>query len=509
MIHAVPNLAVFALLAAVFYAGHHTGWKLPKFSELTSAPADAEADWCEEHSVPESQCLECQPALKPKLPSFGWCETHGVSECVICHPELSQAKREPQVPAYDTAAAIGVRPRNLQNPLDALHTKVVQFASAEAADRAGIEVDVVGTAPMREEIAANGELVFDPTHVAHLSSQAPGRVWRVFKRVGDKAAAGEVLALVDAAAVGQAKSQLLHGMHEVEVAKARHERLKLLGDTVANRSLVEAAEQLHDAEIKLIASEQNLMNLGFSLPPNLLKHNPRQVAGELRLLGIPADIESSLGPQLQTSNLLALVAPFAGTIVSANVVQGEAVDANTVAFVIADPNRLTLILNVRQEDAPLVALGQEVRFATDNGSGQAEGRIDWISPTVEPKSRTLPVRVSVANPDGKLRDNTFGIGRILLRAEREAIVVPASAVHSAQGGLLVFVRDKNYFTEGAAKFFHVRQVRVGARDEKHVELLAGALPGEVVATQGSNVLVGQLLRGSLGADEGGHGHHHH
>jgi cobalt-zinc-cadmium efflux system membrane fusion protein len=507
MMNWIPNVLVFALLGSVFYAGHHTGWKLPKFAELTSTPQAPDEDWCEEHSVAESVCVMCQPALQPKLPSFGWCEKHGVHECVICHPELAQAKGQPQLPAYDTAAAIGVRPRNVHNSVDTLHTQVVQFSSAEAADRAGIEVDVVSTAPLREEIAAHGEAVFDPTHVAHLSSQVAGRVSRVFKRVGDKAAVGEVLALVDAAAVGQAKSQLLQAMHEVEVAKARHDRLKALSDTVASRSLVEAAEQHHEAEIKLIASEQNLMNLGFALPANLTRHDPRRVADELRLLGIPADIASSLGSQTQTSNLFPLVAPFAGTIAAANVVPGEAVDANTVAFVIADPRQMTLRLNVRQEDAALVALGQEVRFTTDDGAISAEGRIDWISPTVEPKSRTLPVRVSLGNQEGKLRDNTFGLGRILLRAQEQAIVVPTSAVQAAGDAQLVFVRDKNYFAEGSPKFFHVRQVRIGARNEKHVELLAGALPGEVVATDGSNVLLAQLLRGTMGAGCS-HGHHH-
>jgi len=152
----IPNLLVFGLLAAVFYTGHRTGWKLPKFSELsgvTPAPAD---DWCEEHSVAETACLECQPALKPKLPSFGWCELHGVNECVIDHPELAQTKGEPQLPAYDTAEAIGVQPRHQNNSVNTLHTKIVQFTSIEAVERAGVEVDVVGTAPMPKKELSPG-----------------------------------------------------------------------------------------------------------------------------------------------------------------------------------------------------------------------------------------------------------------------------------------------------------------------------------------------------------------
>jgi cobalt-zinc-cadmium efflux system membrane fusion protein len=495
----LPNIIVFGLLAAFFYVGHHTGWKLPKSSELWGAAEIAADDWCDEHLVADSKCLECKADLKPKLPSFGWCQEHGVAECVLHHPELAQTKAAPQLPAYDTVAAIALRPRPTNNSVNTLHTKVVQFASHESAEKAGIEVDVVSTAPMREEIVANGEVVFDPTAVAHLSPQVAGRIWRVFKSVGDKVAAGEVLALVDAAQVGQAKAQLLQALHEVQVAEARNERLKSLGDVPAGKLRIEAAEQLHEAEIKVIAAEQGLTNLGFSLPTNLPKHDPREVADALRLLGIPADVASSLRGPSQTSNLFPLIAPFGGVIVSAEAVQGEVVDANTAAFVIADPSRMWLNLNVRQEDAAYVSQGQQVRFVMEDGRSVSEGRINWVSPTIDHKSRTLPVRVFLDNSDGRLRDNTFGVGRIVLREQAQAIVVPKEAVQSAGDVQLIFVRDKNYFADGAPKFFHVRQARVGARDDKFVELLAGALPGEVVATRGSNVLLAQLLRSNLGA----------
>jgi cobalt-zinc-cadmium efflux system membrane fusion protein len=70
----------------------------------------------------------------------------------------------------------------------------------------------------------------------------------------------------------------------------------------------------------------------------------------------------------------------------------------------------------------------------------------------------------------------------------------------------VFVRDKHFFEEGAPKFFHVRQVRIGALQGDYVELLSGALPGEVVAASGSNVLLGHILRSEFGAGCGCHDH---
>jgi cobalt-zinc-cadmium efflux system membrane fusion protein len=504
----LPNIIVFGLLAAVFYVGHHTGWKLPKFSELWGAAEIAADDWCDEHLVAESQCLECKADLKPKLPSFGWCQEHGVAECVLHHPELAQTKDPPQLPAYDTVAAIALRPRPTNNSVNTLHTKVVQFASHESAEKAGIEVDVVSTAPMREEIIANGEVTFDPTHVAHLPSRVPGTAWRVLRQAGERVAAGEVLALIDAAAVGQAKTQLLQAIVDLQTSWARYERLRGLKDIPAAKTVAEAEAQLREAEIKLIATEQSLVNLGFRLPPDLAKRDPQALADELRFLGIPSDLISSIQGQTQTANLFPLVAPFAGVIVSADVVNGEPVNTEKAAYVVGDPSRMWLNLNVRQEDAPYVTTGQPVRFFTEDGRAVTEGRINWISSTIDHKSRTLPVRVFLDNSDGRLRDNTFGVGRIVLREEAQAIIVPKEAVQSAGDVQLIFVRDKNYFADGAPKFFHVRQARIGARDDKFVELLAGALPGEVVATEGSNVLLAQLLRSTLGAGCGDHGHHH-
>ena len=65
-VNAIPNLLVFGLLAAVFYLGHHSGWKIPKFSELAGNVPEKATDWCAEHLVPESECVECVPDLMPK-----------------------------------------------------------------------------------------------------------------------------------------------------------------------------------------------------------------------------------------------------------------------------------------------------------------------------------------------------------------------------------------------------------------------------------------------------------
>jgi cobalt-zinc-cadmium efflux system membrane fusion protein len=130
---------------------------------------------------------------------------------------------------------------------------------------------------------------------------------------------------------------------------------------------------------------------------------------------------------------------------------------------------------------------------------EISGTLDWISTASDHETRTVKVRVNLPNEGGRLRANTFGTGRIILREEPQAIVVPSEAVHWDGCCKIVFVRDKNFFEVGAAKFFHIRHVRLGVVDGETTEIIAGVLPGEVIAAKNSGVLKAQLLRANLGA----------
>lgn len=507
-LNAVPNLVVFSVLGGVMYLGHHTGWKLPKMSSLMGTAPVAADDWCAEHLVPESSCIECRTDLLPKDKPQGFCREHGVAECVIHHPELAQVKGAPQLPKYDTVKAISLVARPENNSRNTMHSRRVQFSSAESATKAGIDVDVVQERPILDAITANGELMFDPTRVGHLAARVPGNVAAVFKMIGDEVAAGDVLALIDASQVGQAKSQFLQAAVQHKLRKTTVDRLRPIATNGAlpQKSLIEAESALQESEVALIASRQALANLGFDLPEGLEDRDARSLADDLRLLGVPQNAAALVPEGTKTANLIPVRASYKGVLIASQVVAGEVVDTSKPLFTVSDPHRMWLMLNVRQEDAKYVRRGQTVRFQADNGDRMVAGQVAWISPAVDEQTRTMQVRVAVGNEDGTLQDKTFGTGRIILREEPNAIVVPRDAVQSTPDASFVFVRDKNYFDEKSPKFFHVRQVRLGARDDLYVELLAGVLPGEVIASKGSNVLLAQLLRSNLGAGCGCHEH---
>jgi membrane fusion protein, heavy metal efflux system len=497
----LPTVGVLAGLVALGYWGHHTGWVIPKFSSLTGSATVEEKDWCEEHNVPESQCVECNPDLLPRDKTYPWCKKHGVPVCPLDHAELAQVKGRPQLPRYDVDAALALLDRPENNSKCKLHLRRIQFASAEAAQKAGVDVDVVQETPMTEFVTANGEQAYDPTRVARLSSRVPGTVWRLDRQLGEPVREGEILALVEAAEVGRAKAEFLQALAQVRLRSKHLDNLQGLEKTgaVPERSVREAETALSEARIRQVAAQQVLVNLGLPVNVDDLKGVPEdRLAAYLQFLGLPASVSRTLDPRRTTANLLPIIAPLDGVVVAREVVAGEGVDTTKSIFVVADPRRLWLTLHVRQEEVKHLALGQPVRFHPDGDREEAAGKVAWISTEVDEKTRTVKVRANLENAAGRLRANAFGAGRIILREEKYAVVVPKEAVHWDGDCHVVFVRDKDYLTEGAPKVFHVRPVRLGARDESHVELLAGVLPGEVVAAKGSAVLLAQLLKGQLG-----------
>jgi cobalt-zinc-cadmium efflux system membrane fusion protein len=501
----ITSLSIFVTLGGLLLWGHHTGWTMPKFSSLASATkADGDADdngWCSEHNVPESQCIECNADLLPKPKCLGWCKTHGVHDCPICHPEVAQVHGQPPITAESLPQTKRAHLDDCQenNSACTLHERRIQFASMEAVQKAGVEVAAVGTAAITESVSGNGEVGYDQTRFARISSRLPGSVHRVFKQSGDPVNAGELIALVDAVEVGRAKSELLHALVTLRLKTKTLEVIAPLESRgeIPKIQVREAEAAVSEARIRLATAQQSLANFGLSLPFDALKNiSEIELAERLRVLGIPKSLRDERDATA-SGNLLPIYAPLDGTVVSREAVAGETVDSAKVLFMIADTRTMWLSLDVRLEDARRVELGQEVRFTPDGGQ-QASGRVTWISTEADNKTRTVKVRASLTNADGRLRANVFGTGRIVVHTEGETVVVPNAAVQWEGCCHVVFVRDKDFLLEGGPKVFHVRSVHVGARSDTQTEILAGLLPGEVVATAGSSLLRAELLKGDLG-----------
>lgn len=501
----LPTAAVMAVLAGLGYWGDHTDWKIPKYAELTGTADSISDDWCEEHGVPESMCVECNPDDYPKRKLHGWCKVHGVHECPLHHTDVAQLKVAPQIEQRDldrASKSLDLRPRAENNFACTNPGRRIQFASQDSVAKAGVDVEPVLRAPIVESVSATGEIRYDETHVARLSTKANGIVWRVEKQVGDVVRAGEVLVVIDAVEVGRAKSELLAALAQESLDQRisqRQQRLAKQGIT-AKRQAQEAETEFSKARIRVLGAEQALINLGLPVSvENLRGLSEKELATTLRFLGLPKSLVSRLDPATTTSNLIPVPASFDGVVVSRQVVPGEVVDTSKVLFEVVDTSRMWLTLNVRLEDANYIEVGQKVEFLPDGATEEVTGAIDWKSTTADQQTRMVMVRANLENTEGRLLSETFGVGRLILREETDAIVIPNEALQWDGSCHVVFVRDKAWFEKKSPKLFHTRSVRPGAKTEKYTEIIAGVLPGEVIATIGSDVLRAQLLKNNLGA----------
>ncbi len=505
----IPGLIALAAVGGLVFAGQKTHWRMPKFSELREAVEVENDDWCEAHAVPDSLCVECNKGCLPPAKERGWCKTHGVHECPVCNPAIAQIPNAAEVAAKEqphSQVALNFAPRPENNSRCKLQQRRIQFTSSEIIERLGIAVTAAKHAPIAESVTASGEIGFDPTRTARLSSRVSGTLWRVEKQIGDKVKRGEVLALVDAAEVGKAKAELQQSIVNLDLKSQTFANLKSSTGVVAGKSVQEAEAAVAEAQVRMLAARQALVNLGLPLPKGEDSNSePEVLTRALQFLGLPDELAAEVAMSSSSSNLLPLRAPFDGEVTERNGTQGEVVAPNKVLFVVADTRTMWLTLNVRIEDAERIQPGQRVEFTHDGHHGQAAtdtGTVTWVSPEVDHSTRMVPIRVQLPNSNERHHAHTFGTARIVLREEPRAIVVPANAVHWEGDCYVVFVRDKN-FERSEYKVFHVRKIRPGATDfalpSPQTEIAAGLLPGELVATTNSGILRSELLKNNLGA----------
>lgn len=496
----IPSIVGVAGLGGLAWYGHHNDWKLPSFSAASESPKANGIAWCDSHGVPEDECINCVPGLIEALPKLTFCDVHGVHGCVLHDPSFAETKTLAEVSANDLARAeraLAVRPRRENLALSQLPGSRIQFASVDAMRSAGVDVEPVQRQPIVESVETAGEVRYDATKTAQVSPLADGIVKQVLVNVGDWVEEGQVLAIVDSEKVGRLKSELLSALSDERLKQDAVRRIEPLANrnVIPGKRLLESQTELQQATSAVERTVRSLDNLGLVVDLEKLRSlAPEQAKAAVRGLGTE-QIEESGG----SDNLIAVIAPLAGRVVERETVVGEVVDRGTQMFRLSDTRSVWLDLRVPAEEASLAQIGQEVRYRPDGQAKEHRGKVIWISSDVDRQTRTVRVRAELANGDGSLRNESFGLGEIVLRDESDAIVVPDSSVQWDGENTLVFVRDKRFFEKDRPKFFVARSVRIGVSQGGFTEIIAGVLPGEVVASSGSDVLRAQLLKNNLGA----------
>lgn len=149
----------------------------------------------------------------------------------------------------------------------------------------------------------------------------------------------------------------------------------------------------------------------------------------LELWDIPQrDIERLL----RTGNVkrtLTLYAPEAGVVTRLGVRSGMKVQPNTNLYTIADLSKVWVLADVYEYELPWLELGQEADVELNYLSGEPiRGKLTYIAPFLDPKTRTIQVRLELDNPDGRLKPGMFGNAVIAGVPHLDAVAIPTNAV---------------------------------------------------------------------------------
>lgn len=192
-----------------------------------------------------------------------------------------------------------------------------------------------------------------------------------------------------------------------------------------------------------------------------------------------------------------LRAPFGGVIIEKHLTRGEKVGDDTEAFTVADMRSVWVDLRVYQRDLPIVKRGQSASIHMKQNGHDATGRILFVSPIVDPATRTALARITLDNKDGDWRPGLFVEASITVGGASAAVVVPRSAVQTIEGESIVFTED--------ADGIEMALVTLGRGEGDRVEILSGLKPGQRYVTQGAFDLKAQIVTSGLDP-HAGHGH---
>jgi Cu(I)/Ag(I) efflux system membrane fusion protein len=161
----------------------------------------------------------------------------------------------------------------------------------------------------------------------------------------------------------------------------------------------------------LLATQQELIQAVKSVRSSgseMMTQNLNAIRERLRLWGLTQQQINEIENMETVTDQMTIYAPAGGIVVEKTGVEGMYVQTGTILYTIADLTHLWIQLEAYESDVPWLRYGQEVFFASETYPGDSfSGKIVFIDPVLDEKTRTVNVRVNIENPDGKLKPGMF------------------------------------------------------------------------------------------------------
>jgi multidrug efflux pump subunit AcrA (membrane-fusion protein) len=301
----------------------------------------------------------------------------------------------------------------------------------------GVRTAEAALTPMTSSIRTIGVVTYDETKLAKIQSKVQGWVEKLYvNSTGEKIGKDTILLEIFS-------PDLLATQDEFILALAYRDSLNKGG----HEALGQSGEDL------LEASRRRLL-----------------------LFDVPEHQIAELEKTRKARKTLHIHSSAEGVVIKKDVVEGMQVTPGETLYEVADLSRVWVNVNVYESEISLASIGQEALLSLTAAPGKFfKGRISYIFPFVDPKSRSITVRLEFANPNLALKPDMYGQVVIQTGSARLVVTVPTEAVMRTGERAIVFMD----LGEGR---FALRKVVIGMENEGRMEIISGVKAGEKVVT---------------------------
>jgi membrane fusion protein, heavy metal efflux system len=352
-----------------------------------------------------------------------------------------KAERESEMTSYSSKEAKGAAPELFTIPQEQMsHVQVVTISPGK----------------MIRKLRLTGAVAYNAFATTPVITQVGGPVSRILVVPGEFVKRGQSLLEVSSPDYSQMLAVYLKTRDVLRVASKNWDRAQDLYQhhAIAERDLLQAESDRNQAQADMNAAEQSMRILGIPKPEDLEK---APSSAEIRLL-----------------------APISGQVVERLVAPGQVLQAGTTqAFTISDMSTVWVLANVYQADLADVKIGDSVEVSTDSYPDTFRGKISFISPALDPTTRTLQARIVVENKGEKLKKDMYCTVTVTAGEIQNAIAVPDAAVlRDDENEPFVYVLS-------ASNQFGRRHISIGLSTNGTTQVTKGLSPGEKVVGDGS------------------------
>jgi membrane fusion protein, heavy metal efflux system len=321
-------------------------------------------------------------------------------------------------------------------------------------------VEVVAVQPTRlaRTLRLTGAVAYNAFKTTPVISQVGGPVSRILVVPGQHVNEGDAMLDVTSPDYSQLLDTYLKAADSFRLADRNYARAKDLYEhhAIAERDLQQAESDRTQAQADLNAADQGLKILGIKNPQDLADANAPSTA------------------------LIPLLAPISGEVVERLVSPGQVIQAGqTQAFTISDMSTVWVLANVYQNDLAYVHSGDDVAVTTDAYPDTFHGKISYVSPALDPNTRTLQARIVVDNKGEKLKRDMYCTVTVTAGTITNAIAVPDAAIlRDDENQPFVYLETNN-------NRYGRRPVDIGESQNGQTQVLTGLSAGNRVVANGS------------------------